>query len=310
MGYLFGIDIGGTTVKIGFFEGDKLVDKFEIPTDTSNNGSNIMKDITDAIKKHVEERNLSLSNVKGYGFGIPGPVVKNFTETCVNLGLKNYDIKEEFNKYIKCNNVVAANDANVAAAGEYWLLKDKGVNSAVFLTFGTGVGGGIILDGKLLEGENGAAAETGHMVVKYENARKCACGNEGCLETIASASRVALTAKEFVDASDEDTTLRDLQDITAKDVFDAAKEGDKLAIEIVEEVGKYIGIALSHIAATVDPEVFIFGGGMSKAGEILTEVSRKYYLKYAMTPLKNVKFNLASLGNDAGMYGAAYLLKR
>ncbi len=302
----FGIDVGGTSIKIGYFDGNILIDKFSIPTNRDDNGSKIIKEIAEAIVAYTSENKIDLHDIDGYGFGIPGPIKNNFTTICPNLGWRNYDVKEEFNKFIECDNVVAANDANVAAAGEYWTVGED-VKNLVMLTFGTGVGGGIIIDGKVIEGANGGAGELGHIPIKFENATKCGCGNEGCLETVASATGIVIETEKALASSNDDSTLRNAEVITAKDVFDAAKLGDKLALDCVDQLGKYVGLACASIAATVDPDLFIIGGGVSAAGDILLETIEKWYKKFAMKPFKATQFKIARLGNDAGIYGAAYI---
>ncbi len=306
MGKKFGIDVGGTGVKIGYFDNDELVDKFNIPTNKENNGSEVIKEISDAVKAYATERGIDLNDIDGYGFGIPGPVQNNIATICPNLGWINYDVKKEFNKYIVCDNVAVANDANVAAAGEFWVV-GSGVRNLVMLTFGTGVGGGIIVDGKVIEGANGAAGELGHIPSKIEGGNQCGCGNTGCLETIASATGIVTEAKKALLESNKESTLRHSADLTAKEVFDAAKSGDIVALECVDQLGKYVGIACANIAATVDPDLFIIGGGVSAAGEILIDTIKKWYTQFAMKPFKDTPFEIAKLGNDAGIYGAAYI---
>ncbi len=302
----FGIDVGGTSVKIGYFDDNVLIDKFSIPTNRDNNGVRIVQEIAEAIISYAENNNIDLDEVEGYGFGIPGPIVDNVATICANLGWNDYNVKDEFNKYISCDNIQVANDANVAAAGEYWALGNS-VKNLVMITFGTGVGGGIIIDGKLVEGTNGAAGEFGHIVVKFEDANQCGCGNKGCLETVASATGIVVETEKALAASTEGSTLRGMEVITAKDIFDAAKDGDKIALECVEQLGKYVGRTCSAIASTVNPDVFIIGGGVSAAGKILTDSIEKWYNEYAMKPLRDTKFKIAKLGNDAGIYGAAYI---
>ncbi len=304
----FGIDIGGTTVKIGYFVNDTLVDKFSIPTNRENNGSNIIKDIADTIKLYLCQNNIDVEQITGYGIGVPGTIVNNVATLSGNLGWVDYNVKDEFRKYINSNNIVIANDANAAAAGEYWALRND-VKNLVMITFGTGIGCGVIINGKVVEGVSGSAGELGHVPVVLENGEQCGCGNTGCLETVASAAGIVNEAKKALSNETRESVLRSISNLSAKEVFDAARDGDKLANELVEQLGKYVGVVFTIVAATVDPNVFIVGGGVSAAGDIFVNIIEKYYKRYALKSLKNVKFRIAKLGNDAGIYGAAYLVK-
>ena len=309
MQYLLGIDIGGTTVKIGVvsYEGE-ILDKFEIKTNTENNGETILRDIRNAIYNYLGEKNINKNDVLGIGFGIPGPVVNNVVYKCSNLGWDVLNIEEQFSKLLDWNPVIAAtNDANAAALGEMYNCKNPNINSSVMFTLGTGVGGGVVLSNTVLNGVNGGAGELGHMKIDTVHQYKCNCGGIGCLETVASATGVVRLAKEYLGSMP--SVLDDIE-ITAKAVFDAAKNGDELSLKVVNELGDYIGKAASFVAAVVDPDVFIIGGGVSRAGKILTDVIEASYKKYSFHISKNTPFVLASLGNDGGMLGAALLAKR
>ena len=309
MKYVFGVDIGGTTVKIGLVSYDGvIIDKFEIKTNVENNGESILADIKDAIYSYLNDKNISKNDVSGIGFGIPGPVVNNVVYKCANLGWDVLNVKEEFGKLLDWEPVIAAtNDANAAALGEMYNCKNPNITSSVMFTLGTGVGGGIILNNIVLNGVNGGAGELGHIKIDSVHKYKCNCGGIGCLETVASATGVVRLANEYL--ATMDSTLKGI-DITAKDVFDAAKAGDELALKVVNEVGDYIGKAAAFVAAVVDPDAFIIGGGVSRAGQILMDVIETSYLKYTFHISKNTPFILASLGNDGGMLGAALLAKR
>ena len=309
MKYLLGIDIGGTTIKIGFVSHDgEILDKFEIKTNVENNGQSILPDIRNAIYSYLEEKGINKNDVLGIGFGIPGPVVKNVVYKCANLGWDVLNIQEEFAKLLDWNPVIeATNDANAAALGEIYHCNNKNISSSVMFTLGTGVGGGVILGGKVLNGTNGGAGELGHIKIDTVHQYKCNCGGVGCLETVASATGVVRLAKEYLGTID---SVLDNVEISAKAVFDAAKAGDELALKVVNEVGDYIGKAASFVAAVVDPDVFIIGGGVSRAGKILTDVIEASYKNYSFHISKNTPFILASLGNDGGMLGAALLAKR
>jgi glucokinase len=305
----FGIDIGGTAVKVGMFNTEgKLLNKWDFATRKTGNGKDILKDSAEFIKGKIKELQLKEEEILGVGVGIPGPVKDNGDVLeLANLGLGHFNIEEDMRELTGLK-VKAGNDANVAALGEVWMGGGKGYRNMVLVTLGTGVGGGIILNGSVLAGSNGAAGEIGHIFVNEEETSTCGCGKRGCLEQYASATGIVRLAKRFLNESTEASSMRGYSDLSAKAVFDCAKEGDKLALEAVEKACWYLGVAMAHIAQVIDPEVFVIGGGVSKAGDILTEKIKKYYNKYVMDALKNKEFKLATLGNDAGIYGAAKLI--
>ena len=307
MKYLVGVDIGGTTVKIGLVSYiGVIIDKFEIKTRIEENGKYILCDIKDAIYSFLEKNNIERTAVTGIGFGVPGPVVNNVIHKCTNLGWGIVDIVKEFGDLLDWNPIIACtNDANAAALGEMHHCNDSTISSSVLMTLGTGVGGGIILNHNVLNGAHGGAGELGHMQVDKVHNYRCNCGGYGCLETVASATGVVRLAKEYL--ATESSTLSTIEELTAKDVFDAAKAGDELALKVVKEVGEYIGLAAAHISTVVDPDIFIIGGGVSKAGSILIDVIVENFRKHAFHVSRNIPFVLASLGNDAGMVGAALL---
>lgn len=306
--YCFGVDLGGTTVKIGLFsiEG-QLQDKWEIPTRTENHGAEILSDIAASIQSRMDTGHLSKEQVTGIGIGVPGPVLnENIVQGCVNLGWGNVRVADELSALTGLK-VKAANDANVAALGEQWQGGGKGFQNLVMFTLGTGVGGGIIQNGRIISGANGAAGEIGHMVIvdSDEVVGTCGCGHRGCLEQVASATGIVnLTEKKLAECS-QDSVLRDISPLTAKDVLDAAKAGDALAEQAAENMMKQLGRAAAYIACVVNPDIFVIGGGVSKAGEYLIEGISRYYKNYAFHASADTKFALASLGNDAGMIGAA-----
>ena len=305
MKYLYGIDIGGTTVKMGLFgEDGTLKEKWEIKTRTEENGKNILPDIAQAVNDHSKANGFDKEDVIGLGVGVPGAVLEfSKVNECVNLGWGSVDVAGELSKLTGCK-VKATNDANAAALGEIWMGAAADYNSAVMITLGTGVGGGIIVDGKIIDGSRGYGGEIGHMKVNMDETRVCGCGNKGCLEQYASATGIVNMAKENVP---EGSYLADKK-VTAKAVFDGAKEGDAYCMEVVEKFGRYLGVALSNVAHVVDPEAFVIGGGVSAAGQILLDVVEKYYNENSMFALKNKSFHLAELGNDAGIYGAVRMV--
>lgn len=306
--YCFGVDVGGTTIKMGVFDPEgKVLDKWEIPTRTENNGDKILPDIAAAVKNKMEEMKIDKESVVGVGIGVPGPVNDDgVVFKAVNLGWDVMNIKEELEGLVGLP-VSAGNDANVAALGEMWCGGGRGYNNMVLVTLGTGVGGGIILNGKILAGSTGAGGEIGHIHIKDDESDTCGCGNRGCLEQYASATGIVRLANRKLASTNEDTVLRN-EEISAKSVFDAVKAKDKVACEIAEEFGEYLGKGLSAIAAVVNPQAFVIGGGVSKAGDVLIDYITKYYDLYVFHACKNVAFKLATLGNDAGIYGAAKLV--
>ena len=307
--YCFGIDVGGPSVKCGLFKTDgTLVEKWEIPTRRENNGDKILPDVGDTINNKIKERNLDKKDIAGVGIGIPGPVNgKGEVERAVNLYWGFKAVSKEIEEYTGLP-AKAGNDANVAALGEAWKGAAAGAQNVILVTLGTGVGGGIIVDGKIVAGEHGAGGEIGHAMVLRGEKEKCNCGNHGCLEQYASATGIVRVAGRKLAETDEDSVLRSLSNITAKDVLDAFKAGDKVAIDIMEYVGDLLGGALSGFAAVVDPEAIVIGGGVSKAGQPLIDCIQKYYREYAFPSCKNTRMLIATLGNDAGIYGAAKMV--
>lgn len=305
----FGIDIGGTAVKVGMFnEEGKLLGQWSFATRKTNNGKDILKDSARFILDKIKELNLNKEKVVGIGVGVPGPVRGNGEVLELpNLGLGHFNIEEEM-QALTGFPVKAANDANIAALGELWQGSGKGYHSMVLVTLGTGVGGGIIINDTILAGSNGAAGEIGHIFVDKEEKDVCGCGKRGCLEQYASATGIVRLAKRSLKVSTENSPLKTKETISAKDVFDLAKQGDVLANQIVEKACYYLGTALANVSQVIDPEAFVIGGGVSKAGPILIEHTKKYYEQNVMNALKKKEFKLAILGNDAGIYGAAKLI--
>lgn len=308
--YVVGIDIGGTTVKNGLFDIDgNLLEKWEVTTVKDNGGQDILKYVADAIKEHLAARNITLDDVVGAGMGVPGPVeTDGHVSLCPNLGWRDYNPDKVLSELLGGIPVKAGNDANVAALGEAYKGAAAGVDNVVMITLGTGVGGGVIVGGKMVAGVHGAGGELGHIVVNPSETLACNCGNYGCLEQYASATGVVRVAKRLLEATDEKSSLRMIPNFSAKVVFDEAKAGDALAKKAVDTLCMYLGLACAHCALTVDPEAFVIGGGVSKAGEILTEGISKSFEKYSHIIPKKAVFKLATLGNDAGIYGAAKLV--
>ena len=307
--YVFGVDVGGTTVKLGLFDqSGTVIDKWEIPTRTEDGGKNILPDIAAGIKAKMAEKSIAKEDVAGVGVGVPGPVDGNgIVHRAVNLGWAEVDLKKELTALLDGMHVEGGNDANVAALGEMWKGGGQGHKNLVAVTLGTGVGGGIIVNGEIMTGATGAGGEIGHIHVEDHETEACGCGNYGCLEEYASATGITRLANRALKASDKDSVLRN-GEVSAKTVFDAVKAGDELAIEIAEQFGDYLGKGLGVIAGIINPEIFVIGGGVSKAGEVLFDYIRPSFEKTAFHGSRNVIFALATLGNDAGIYGAARMV--
>ena len=307
--YVFGVDIGGTTVKLGFFDVEgNLLDKWEIPTRTEGEGSHILPDIADSIQAKIAEKNIATEVIAGVGVGAPGPIDSDgVIHKAVNLGWGTFNVCETMEEILHMP-VRAGNDVNVAAMGEMWKGGGQGYDNVVMVALGTGVGGGIIVDGKILTGSTGAGGEVGHIHVENEETEVCGCGNKGCFEQYTSATGIARLARKRLAESDKDSVLRQVENVTAKDVFDAVKEKDSLAMEVAAEFGKYMGEGLAMIACVVNPEVIVIGGGVSKAGEVLIDYVKPHYERTVFHGSRNAKFALATLGNDAGIYGAAKMV--
>ncbi len=309
--YAFGVDVGGTTVKMGLLEEDgTLCETWEIPTRTENGGAKILPDIAASVKKSMKKHELTEKQICGIGMGVPGPVAADGTvNKCVNLGWDVFNVEKEMERLTGFP-TKAGNDANMAALGEMWMGGGKGFRDLVVITLGTGIGAGVIVNGRIIPGFNGAAGEIGHIPMREDETDFCGCGKRGCLEQYGSANGIARVAKKYLTEHDDATVLRDLpiEDITAKDVFDAAKAQDKVGLRLVEDFGEIMGIALAQVACVTNPQVFVIGGGVSKAGTIVTDVIRKYFVPHAFHACSGAEFALAKLGNDAGIYGSAWTI--
>lgn len=306
--FVFGVDIGGTSVKLGLFdELGTVIDKWEIPTRTDDSGSHILPDIAESIQSKMKEKKIEKDQIAGVGVGAPGPIDNEGVVHCaVNLGWGTFSIRDTLSSLLELP-VMAGNDANVAALGEMWKGGGLGSRDMIMVTLGTGVGGGIIINGRMLTGSTGAGGEIGHVHVEDNETQACNCGNYGCLEQYSSATGITRLANKLLEESNKDSLLR-TGEVSAKAVFDAVKEKDALAIEVAKQFGKYLGDCLANVSGVVNPEVIVLGGGVSKAGEILIDFIKPNFDKNVFHGSRNVKFTLATLGNDAGIYGAAKLV--
>ena len=305
MKYGFGVDLGGTTVKIAYFDDNgTMLDKWEIPTVTAGGGKQILPDIAASIRSYLDKNGIADDQILGIGIGVPGPVnAEGTVNKCVNLGWGVFNISETLQQLTGFP-VKAGNDASVAALGECWKGGGQGCENMVFATLGTGVGGGIVVGGNVIHGVHGAGGEIGHMVLNREETETCGCGKKGCVEQYCSATGIVRLAKKYLAASDLPSSLRSLENLTCKDVFDASAAGDEAAQAILEKVYAYMGEFLADICCVVDPEAVVLGGGVSKAGQPLLDGAKRYFEKFAFHATRSVRFSLATLGNDAGAYGA------
>ena len=310
--YAFGIDLGGTTAKIGLFTtSGALLEKWEVATDTSNAGEHILENLAAAILGKMNEQGIQPEQVEGVGIGVPGPVLDSSIVpiVCANLGgWGERNVSAQLSGLLDGLKVLVGNDANVAALGEIWMGAAKGAKNAVMVTLGTGVGGGVVVNGKVIDGVHGAGGEIGHITVNRHETATCGCGKRGCLEQYSSATGVVRCMKKLLDENPDTPCVLRGTEFAAKDVFDAARNGDALAAREVDEMSDTLGMALANIASTVDPEAFLVGGGVARAGDVLFAPLNKHFQEYAFKSCREIPIKQASLGNDAGIYGAVRLI--
>ena len=310
--YAFGIDLGGTTAKIGLFTtSGALLEKWEVATDTSHAGEHILENLAAAILGKMKEQSIQPEQVEGVGIGVPGPVLDSSIVpiVCANLGgWGERNVSAQLSGLLDGLKVLAGNDANVAALGEIWMGAAKGAKNAVMVTLGTGVGGGVVVNGKVIDGVHGAGGEIGHITVNRHETAVCGCGKRGCLEQYSSATGVVRCMKKLLDENPDTPCVLRGTEFAAKDVFDAARNGDALAAREVDEMSDTLGMALANIASTVDPEAFLVGGGVARAGDVLFTPLNKHFQEYAFKSCRETPIKQASLGNDAGIYGAVRLI--
>lgn len=310
--YAFGVDIGGTAIKLGLFRVDgALLKKWQIPTCTQDKGTHVLPDVLDAVRGCMNKNGINWSDVEGVGMGVPGPVGDDGTVFgCVNLGWNMFNVPEKLLQLESgLRKAQVSNDVNAATLGELWKGGAQGHRSAFMVTLGTGIGGGLIINNEIINGVGGGAGEIGHFCVEPQESERCKCGEHGCLEQYCSATGLLRQAKKaLAENTNTISVLKSNDALTAKDVCDAAKQGDTLALALLDRLGHRLGWALTAVAGTADPEVFVIGGGLSNAGEILLDKIKFYYRKYAFHAFRNTPFVLAKLGNDAGIYGCAKMI--
>ena len=309
MRYGFGIDLGGTTVKLAYFdETGKMLDKWEIPTVVANHGQEILPDIAYSIRKYMDRNEIDPADIIGVGLGVPGPVDNaGVVNKCVNLGWGVFNVAETLSNLMGFP-VKAGNDANVAALGEFWKGSGAGSKNMVLVTLGTGVGGGIVINGRLLHGTHGSAAEIGHMVLNRDETERCNCGKRGCAEQYCSATGIVRMALKLMQSCSDDSMMRSIQPLTCRDIFECSQAGDQLAWKVLDQYYAYLGEFLANLCNVVDPEVVVIGGGVSRAGQQLLTGARPHFKRYVFHANTEARFALASLGNDAGAYGAFKLI--
>lgn len=308
MKYGFGVDLGGTTVKIAYFdENGTMLDTWEIPTVTAEGGKQILPDIAASINEYRSSHSIPDTSLLGLGIGVPGPVdASGMVNRCVNLGWGVFNICNELGALTGLP-VKAGNDANVAAMGEYWKGGGKGCKNMVFVTLGTGVGGGIIIGGRIYDGMRGAGAELGHTLLVMDG-EPCTCGRRGCWEAYSSATALIRQACQAA-ARHPDSLLARLADVNGKTVFDAADRGDETARAVVDRYCDYLGAGLVNIVNALAPEVILIGGGISRQGERLLAPVRRYVERNCFGGKDGAVPVIApaKLGNEAGIIGAAAL---
>ncbi|MFT8362129.1 MAG: ROK family glucokinase [Sporolactobacillus sp.] len=311
-----GVDLGGTTIKMAIIDDSgKMLDKWAIATNTIDNGSHIANDISSSVLKKIEQMNFTHSDIRGLGMGAPGfiDMETGFVYKAVNIGWENYPLKEALEEATGLD-VIIENDANMAALGEMWLGAGQGAKNLVCVTLGTGVGGGIIIDGDIVHGVSGMAGEIGHITVAPKDGAPCNCGKTGCLETVSSATGIRRLALEALDYNDSDSLLRDIfekkGDISAEDVFNCSAKKDSLSEAVTEKAAYYLGYALGAISIVINPEMIVIGGGVSHAGNTLIEPLTKYFKQFSLPRIYEAcTIDIAKLGNDAGVIGGAWLAK-
>ena len=312
---IIGIDLGGTSIKFGILtlEGE-VQDKWAIPTNILSDGKHIVPDIIESINHRLNLYNLDKSDFIGIGMGTPGTVDIEAATVRGAFNLNWADVQEVGAPISEGVGLpfILDNDANVAALGERWVGAGENQPDVVFITLGTGVGGGIVADGNLIHGVVGAAGEIGHIVVEPHNGFACTCGNHGCLETVTSATGVVRLARKFAEeyegSSQIKASIDNGDEVTSKDIFIAAEAGDAFALSVVDKFAYYLGFACANLGSTLNPAAIVIGGGVSAAGEFLRSIVETYFQKYSFSTVRDsTKIKLAELGNDAGIIGAASL---
>ena len=307
---VLGIDVGGTNIKFGIFDlKGSIIKRLVLPTEITEGGGTILPNIAKVSAKLRDEIAQDGYTLLGVGIGMPGPVEENgFVTSCVNLSLEQANPSSYLSGILGDTPVYTSNDANMAALGEMWKGGGKGYRSLVLVTLGTGVGSGIVLNGKPVNGSRGIAGEIGHIVVNPYETERCSCGKRGCLDQVASATGIVRYAKQFMEQTSLPSDLREMKDITAKAIFEKAQLGDSLAYLTIDFCMSFLGKCLSDVSYIIDPQIFIIGGGVSQSGEFLIQIIRRHYKKNALFIKNQPPIINAIMGGDAGMCGAAKMV--
>lgn len=309
--YAFGVDLGGNAIKIGLFQTTgNLVDKWTIPARLEDRGSHLLPDVVDSIRAKMESHSLSWESVEGVGMGVPGPVGQDGTVLrCVNLGWDVLNVPQAVRELEPAiEKLQVANDVNAATLGEMWQGGAQWNNSAVMVTLGVGIGSGIVVDNKVFVGSTGAAGEIGHMCVNPKETERCTCGNYGCLEQYCSDTGLVRSAKQVLEEMSQAASVLREGEITPQAICEAAKKNDPVATEVLDRFGQLMGQALTAVACTVNPQVFVIGGALSQGGMVILKPIETYFRRYAFHAFRNTPFVLAELGDDAGIYGSVRML--
>ncbi|WP_134704677.1 ROK family glucokinase [Ammoniphilus sp. YIM 78166] len=313
--YYAGIDLGGTSIKMGICSPDGQIICEREQATPQGHYENVLEAFQQMLHQLLAEAELSPKDLAGVGVGVPAllDVEQGNVYEIVNLGWKNVPLKAELEKRLGLPSYVD-NDANTAALGEMWQGAGKCSRHLICITVGTGIGGGLIINGDIYHGALGLAGEIGHMTIRPEGGLLCNCGKPGCLETETSATAIAYYGRKAVDEQQETRltqTLKQQGVITAKDVIDAARSGDVVSVKILHHVGYYLGLALAQMSNVLNPEKIVIGGGVSKAGDFFLEPIRENFIKYALNKVSETTDIVpATLGNKAGWLGAAWLVHR
>ncbi|MEC5422255.1 ROK family glucokinase [Virgibacillus sp. C22-A2] len=312
---IIGIDIGGTTVKIGMITNNgEIIDKWEIPTNTTNSGKSIIGDVWTSIERKLAVTNMKKTTILGIGIGAPGFIdgESGFVYEAVNIGWKEYNLAVELTGRSNLP-VFLENDANIAALGENWKGAGNQARNLFAITLGTGVGGGIIANGEILNGDNGMAGEIGHITLD-PNGLPCNCGRRGCLETVASATGIVRQAMDAIEHGASNSLLNHYRDngrVSAEDIFKLAGNGDSTCKKIIKNTANALGLIIANMGTIINPSKVLIGGGVSKAGEQLRLEIEHAFQDYALPRVKSIcEIKIAKLGNDAGIIGGAYLVKQ
>ncbi len=304
--YTIGVDLGGTTITAGLVDKDhNIVDRASCLTGLPRPSEEVEQEIAGLCRQLAEKHKFAMSDLKWVGIGTPGSVnsESGVVEFNANFGYNDWALQANMEKLLGCK-VYIENDANAAAYGEYIAGAAKGAKYAVAITLGTGIGGGIVVDGKILTGAHGAGGEISHMPMQKDETEVCGCGKRGCAEQYGSANGILRLARRRMERSNLPSPLRGMEPLTCKDIFDLSAQGDPLAREIQEEYFDFLGQFLADVCCVIDPEAVLLGGGVSKAGQPLLDGVRKYFLSYMFHTGQDIFFALAKLGNDAGIYGS------